>query len=60
MRWTGHVAHKGENRNAYRKLVGKPEEMKPLGKPRHKCVDNIKMDLRDRMGSYALDQSGLR
>jgi hypothetical protein len=37
----------GENRNAYRILVGKPERKRPLGRPRHRWVDNIKMDLRE-------------
>jgi hypothetical protein len=37
----------GENSNAYRILVGKPEGKRPLGRPRHKWVDNIKMDLRE-------------
>jgi hypothetical protein len=37
----------GEKRNAYRILVGKPEEEKPLGRPRCKWVDNIKIDLRE-------------
>jgi hypothetical protein len=45
MRWTGHVARMGEKRNAYRLLVGKPEGKKPLGRPRHRWVDNIRMDL---------------
>jgi hypothetical protein len=36
----------GEKRNAYRILVGKPEEKRPLGRPRCRWVDNIKMDLR--------------
>jgi hypothetical protein len=36
-----------EKRNAYRTLVGKPEKKRPLGKPRHRWVDNIKMDLGD-------------
>jgi hypothetical protein len=49
MRWAGHVARRGEKRNAYRILVGKPEGTRPLGRPRLKWVDNIKMDLRDRM-----------
>jgi hypothetical protein len=35
----------GEKRNAYRLLVGKPEGERPLGRPRHRWVDNIKMDL---------------
>jgi hypothetical protein len=37
----------GERRNAYRKLVGKPEEKRPLGRPRLRWVDNIKIDLRE-------------
>jgi hypothetical protein len=37
----------GEKRNAYRILVGKPEGKRPLGRPRHKWVDNIKMGLRE-------------
>jgi hypothetical protein len=37
----------GEKRNAYRILVGKPEGRRPLGKPRRRCVDNIKRDLRE-------------
>jgi hypothetical protein len=47
MRWTGHVARMGETRNAYRILVGKPEGNRPLGRPRRRWVDNIKIDLRD-------------
>jgi hypothetical protein len=45
MRWAGHVAGIGEKMNAYRILVGKPEGKRPLGKPRRRCVGNIKMDL---------------
>jgi hypothetical protein len=45
MRWAGHVALMGENRNAYRLLVGKPEEERPLGRPSRRWVDNIKMDV---------------
>jgi hypothetical protein len=37
----------GEKRNAYRILVGKPEGKRPLGRSRHRCVNNIKMDLKD-------------
>jgi hypothetical protein len=37
----------GEKRNAYRLMVGKPEGKRPLGRPRRRCVDNIKMDLRE-------------
>jgi hypothetical protein len=47
MRWAGHVARMGEKRNAYRISVGKPEGKKPLGRPRRRWVDNIKMDLRE-------------
>jgi hypothetical protein len=45
MGWMGHVARMGEKRNAYRLLVGKPEETRPLGRPRLRWVDNIKMDI---------------
>jgi hypothetical protein len=45
MRWAGHVAPKGEKRNAYRLLVGKPEGKRPLGRPRRRWADNIGMDL---------------
>jgi hypothetical protein len=41
----GHVARMREKRNAYRVLVGKPEGKRPLGIPRHRWVDNIRMDL---------------
>jgi hypothetical protein len=37
----------GAKRNAYRILVGKPEGKRPLGRPRRRCVDNIKTDLRE-------------
>jgi sporulation protein YlmC with PRC-barrel domain len=43
----GHVARMGEKRNAYRILLGKPEGKRPLGRPRRRWVDNIKMDLRE-------------
>jgi hypothetical protein len=43
----GHVVRMGEKRNANRILVGKPEGKRPLGRPRRRCVNNIKMDLRD-------------
>jgi hypothetical protein len=45
MRWEGHVVQMGENRIMYRLLVGKPEGRRSLGRPRHRKVDNIKMDL---------------
>jgi hypothetical protein len=46
LRWAGHVARMGERRGAYRTLVGKPEGRRPLGRPRRRWEDNIKMDLR--------------
>jgi hypothetical protein len=46
MIWAGYVARMWEKRNAYRILVGKPEGKRPLGRPRRRWVDNIKMDLR--------------
>jgi hypothetical protein len=45
IRWVGHVAHVGERRGIYRVLVGKPKGMRPLGKPRHRGEDSIKIDL---------------
>jgi hypothetical protein len=45
MRWPGHVARMGEKRNAYRLLVGRPGGRRPLGRPRCRWMDNIKMDL---------------
>ncbi|KAJ4431422.1 hypothetical protein ANN_20019 [Periplaneta americana] len=47
LRWAGHVAGMGESRNAYRVLVGRPEGKRPLGRPRRRWEDNIKMDLRE-------------
>jgi hypothetical protein len=46
MRWAGHVVCMGEGRGVYRVLVGRPEGKRPLGKPRRRWEDNIKMDLR--------------
>jgi hypothetical protein len=45
VRWAGHIALVGEKRNAYGLLVGKPEGKRPLGRPRCRWVDNIKMDV---------------
>jgi len=45
MRWAGHVACMDDRRGANRVLVGKPAGKRPLGKPRHRRDDNIKMDL---------------
>jgi hypothetical protein len=48
LRWAGHVARMGEEREAYRILVGRPEGRRPLGRPRRRWEDNIKMDIRAR------------
>jgi hypothetical protein len=45
MRWAGDIGRMREKRNAYRLLEGKPEGKRPLGRPRRRCVDNIRMDL---------------
>jgi hypothetical protein len=58
MRWASHVARMGEKRNAYRLLVGKPEGKRPLGRPRSRWVDNIKMDLGE-VGWSDVDWIGL-
>jgi hypothetical protein len=47
MKWAGHVARIGEERGVYRFLVGRPEDKRPLGRPRRRCEDNIKMDLKE-------------
>jgi hypothetical protein len=53
MRWAGHVARMGEGRGAYRILVGRPEGRRPLGRPRRRWEDNIKMDLQEvRWGAW--------
>jgi hypothetical protein len=45
MRWAEHIARMEEKRNVYRLLVSKPERRRPLGRPRRRLLDNIKMDL---------------
>ena len=54
MRWAGHVACMEERINVYRVLVGKPEEKRPLGRPRRRWEDNMKMDLQE-MGCGVMD-----
>jgi hypothetical protein len=58
MRWAGHVTRMGEKRNVYRLLVGKPEGKRPLGTPRHRWRDNIKLDLSE-IGLGGVDWIGL-
>jgi hypothetical protein len=56
MKWEGHAARLREGRGVNRVLVGRPEGKRPLGRPRRRWEDNIKMDLRDRWG--VLDSAG--
>ena len=58
MRWAGHVACMGKERGVYRVLVGKPEGKRPLGRPRRRWVDNIRMDLQEVVCGY-VDWIGL-
>jgi hypothetical protein len=58
MRWAEHVARMGEKRNVYRLLVGKPEGKRPLGRPRRRWIDNIKMELSE-IGLSVVDWIGL-
>jgi len=47
MKWAGHVAPMGKERGLYWVLVGKPEGRRPLGRPRRRWADNIRMDLQE-------------
>ena len=58
MRRAGHVARMGEERGVYRVLVGEPEGKRPLGRPRRRWVDNIRMDLQE-VGCGYVDWIGL-
>jgi hypothetical protein len=61
MRWAGHVAHMGEERKLNKILMGKPEEKRPLGRPRSRWEDGIRMDLREvgwGWGIYGVDLIG--
>ena len=52
MRWAGHVARMGDGRGVYRVLVGRPEGKRPLGRPRRRWDDNIKVDLQEVGGGH--------
>jgi hypothetical protein len=54
MKWAGHVERMGERKGAYRALVRKSEGKRPLGKPRRRWQDNIKMDLQE-LGCGGMD-----
>jgi len=62
MRWARHTARSGEDRRAYRFLVGKPEGKRPLERPGHRRVDNIGMDLQEvgwiELGSPRIETGG--
>ena len=58
IRWAGHVAFMCEEKEMYRILVGKPEGKRLLGRPRHRWVDNIRMDLKE-VGCGYVDWIGL-
>ena len=58
MRRAGHVARVGEGRRVYRVLVGKPDGRRPMGRPRRRWVDNIRMDLQEVVCGY-MDWIGL-
>ena len=58
MKWAGRVARVGEERGVYRFLLGKPEGKRPLGIPRRRWVDNIRMDRRE-VGCEYMDLIGL-
>ena len=60
MRWAGHVARMGEGRGVHRVLVGKPEGKRPMGRPRRRWEDNIKMDLQEVGGVVGTGWSWLR
>ena len=59
MRWAGHVARMQEGRSAFKILTGKPTGKIPLGRPRHRWEDNIRMDLEEigiNVGNWAQDR----
>jgi hypothetical protein len=58
MRLAGHVAQMGEERGVYRVFVGKPEGKRPLGRPRHRWEDNIRMGIQE-VGCGGMDWIGL-
>jgi len=57
-RWAGHVAHMGEESGVCSVLVGKLAGRRQLGRPRHRCVNNIRMDLQE-VGCWYMDWIGL-
>jgi hypothetical protein len=58
MRWVGNVARMGERRGVYRILVGKSEGKRPIGRPRRRWEDNIKMELQEVEWGYEMVRAG--
>jgi hypothetical protein len=58
MRWAGNVARMGEERKVYKVLVRKPEGKRPLGRPRRRWEDGIRMDIREIGWGCVLDSTG--
>jgi hypothetical protein len=59
MRWAGHVASMGKDRKVYKVLVGEPEGKRPLGRPRRRWEDGVRIDLREMgFGGSGLDSTG--
>jgi hypothetical protein len=58
LRWAEHVARMGEERKVYKIMVGKPEGKRPLGRPRRRWEDGIRMDLEDTGWGFGLDSTG--
>jgi hypothetical protein len=58
LKWAGHVTLMGERRGAYGVLVGKPEGRRPLGRPRRRWEDNIKMRVEEVGWVHGLGRSG--
>jgi hypothetical protein len=58
MKWEGYMAHMGEERKLYRVLMGKPEGKRPLGRPRRRWEDGIRMDHREIVWGSRLDPVG--
>jgi hypothetical protein len=58
MRWAGHVVRMGEKRKVYKALVEKPEEKRPLGKPRHRWENGIRVELTEIGWGYRVDPVG--
>jgi hypothetical protein len=58
LRWAGHVARMGEGRDVYRVLMGKPESKRPLGRPKRRWEDDIRMDLQE-VGCGCVEWIGL-